>query len=113
MLPSLFSLGQPASIFQVWFVIYLYALPILLWTAWTVLAFLDLADARNRALGWAFAVLLVPLIGAGLYLLTRAQTFTATSRRAVVLAGLVIWILPLAVGIWLGGGPLGPKALNP
>ena len=112
MLPSLFSLGQPASLFQVWFVIYLYALPILLWAAWTTLAFLDLGEARDRALGWAVAILLVPLIGAGLYLLTRAETFTATSRRAIVVAGLVIWVVPLAVGIWLGGGPLGPKALS-
>jgi hypothetical protein len=113
MLPSLFSLGQPASLFQAWFVIYLYLLPILLWAAWTTLAFLDLAEARDRSLGWAVAVLLLPLIGAGLYLLTRGESFTATGRRAMVIAGLLIWVLPLAVGIWLGGGPLGPKALNP
>jgi hypothetical protein len=112
MFPSLFSLGQPASLFQVWFVVYLYALPILLWTAWTTLAFLDLGEARDSAVGWAVAILVVPLVGAGLYLLTRAESFTATSRRAMVLAGLVIWVVPLAVGIWLGGGPLGPKALT-
>jgi hypothetical protein len=112
-MPSLFTLGQPASLFQAWFVIYLYLLPILLCAAWTTLAFLDLAEARDRTLGWAVAVMLVPLVGAGLYLLTRAETFTANGRRAIVIAGLVIWIVPLAVGIWLGGGPLGPKALNP
>jgi hypothetical protein len=26
--------------------------------------------------------------------------------------GLIVWLLPLAIGVWLTGGPLGPKALS-
>jgi hypothetical protein len=28
------------------------------------------------------------------------------------LTGLIVWLLPLAIGLWLAGGPLGPKALS-
>jgi len=113
-MPSLFSLAQPVTAFQIWFVVYLYLLPFLLYAAWASLALLDLgerADSASRA-GWGAVVVLVPLLGGAWYLLAAATTLRRSSRIAIVGAGLCVWLLPLAVGLWLAGGPLGPKALS-
>jgi hypothetical protein len=112
--PSLFSLANPMTAFQVWFVVYLYLVPFLLYAAWTSLAFMDLGerpDAAGRA-AWGAFVILVPLIGGACYLLTAATSLRRASRLAIVITGLIVWLLPLALGIWLAGGPLGPKALS-
>jgi hypothetical protein len=45
-------------------------------------------------------------------LLTAAKTLRRSSRIAIVITGLLVWLLPLAIGLWLAGGPLGPKALS-
>jgi hypothetical protein len=113
-MPSLFSLGLPANFFQVWFVVYLYLLPFLLYATWASLAMMDLServDDRAR-FGWGAFVLLVPLVGGAWYLLSDARTLTRSARFAMVFTGLCVWLLPLAVGLWLAGGPLGPKALS-
>ena len=113
-MPSPFSLANPMTAFQVWFVVYLYLVPFLLYAAWASLAFMDLGerpDAGARA-GWSAFVILVPLIGGACYLLTAATSLRRTSRLAIVITGLIVWLLPLALGVWLAGGPLGPKALS-
>lgn len=100
--------------FQVWFVVYLYLLPFLLYATWASLAVMDLAervDGPGRA-GWGAFVVLVPLVGGAWYLLAAATTLRRSSRMAIVIAGLAVWLLPLAIGLWLAGGPLGPKALS-
>jgi hypothetical protein len=112
--PSPFSLANPMTAFQVWFVVYLYLAPFLLYAAWASLAFMDLGerpDSAGRA-GWGAFVTLVPLIGGACYLLTAATSLRRASRFAIVIAGLTVWLLPLAFGVWLAGGPLGPKALS-
>jgi len=43
-MPSLFSLSHPATLFQVWFVVYLYLSPFLLYATWTSLALMDLSQ---------------------------------------------------------------------
>ena len=112
-MPSLFSLANPKTIFQVWFVVYLYLLPFLLYATWAALAMMDLSERADAAKwGWGALVLLVPLLGGAWYLLSNARTLTRASRLAIVVTGLGVWLLPLAVGIWLAGGPLGPKALS-
>lgn len=113
-MPSLFSIAIPATLFQVWFVVYLYLLPFLLYATWASLALMDLSERGNDSarLGWGAFVILVPLVGGGWYLLGAARTLERSARVAVVLTGLVVWLLPLAVGLWLAGGPLGPKALS-
>ena len=113
-MPSLFSLANPLTAFQVWFVVYLYLVPFLLYAAWAALAFMDLGerpDAAGRA-GWGVFVILVPLVGGACYLLSAAGSLRRSSRIAIVTAGLIVWLPPLAVGVWLAGGPLGPKALS-
>jgi hypothetical protein len=112
--PSLFSLAIPITAFQIWFVVYLYLLPFLLYATWASLAIMDLgerADDTGRV-RWGALVILVPLVGGAWYLLAAARTLKRSSRIAIVVAGLFVWLLPLAIGLWFAGGPLGPKALS-
>ena len=113
-MPSLFSPALPMTAFQIWFVVYLYLLPFLLYSTWASLAIMDLVergDDSGRA-GWGALVILLPLVGGAWYLLTAAKTLRRSSRTAIVVTGLFVWLLPLAIGLWLAGGPLGPKALS-
>ena len=112
--PSPFSLANPMTAFQLWFVVYLYLLPFLLYATWASLAFMDMGERADGAgrIGWSAFVILMPLVGGAWYLLAAAKTLRRSSRMAIVIAGLVVWLLPLAVGVWLAGGPLGPKALS-
>jgi RsiW-degrading membrane proteinase PrsW (M82 family) len=114
MLPSLFSLSQPASLFQVWFVFYLYALPLLLYGSWATLSLIDIAetaDKRPRALV-VVLILALPLLGGAWYLLRHPSRANRSARLASVIGGALVWLLPLLVGVWLVGRPLGPKALD-
>ena len=113
-MPTVLSLGQPATAFQFAYMLYLYGLPLLLWAAF---AFCVLEhDAERLRSGAAPRVwltllaILLPLVGAVFVLLGSAET----RRRygLVVIVGLLAFLLPLAVGLWLAGGPLGPKALG-
>jgi hypothetical protein len=114
MLPSLFSVAAPASFFQVWFVIYLYVLPLMLYTTWTTLSIMDLMESQTVGARWSTGVIviLLPWVGGAWYLVTRARALGRAARLATVVVGAVIWLVPLAVAIWLAGGPLGPKALT-
>lgn len=113
-MPSMFSISSPASLFQVWFVVYLYLLPFLLYATWASLAMMDLCDRTDGPSGFGTSalILLVPLLGGAWYLLRSARTLRQPARVAIVVSGLIIWLLPLAIGLWLAGGPLGPKALS-
>ena len=113
-MPSMFSVSSPASLFQVWFVVYLYLLPFMLYATWASLAIMDLCERADRParLGLSAFVILVPWLGGGWYLLSAARTLKRSARTAIVLTGLIVWLLPFAVGVWLTGGPLGPKALS-
>jgi hypothetical protein len=53
---------------------------------------------------------LLPLAGAAVVLLSEART--RHRYGLIVILGLVAFALPLAAGLWLAGGPLGPKALG-
>ena len=113
-MPSPFSLALPMTAFQIWFVVYLYLLPFLLYATWASLAFMDLGERLDEAgrIGWGAFIILVPLVGGAWYLLSAATTLRRSSRIAIVVSGLCVWLLPAAVGLWLAGGPLGPKALS-
>ncbi len=114
MMPSLFSMSSPTTWFQVWFVVYVYLLPILLYAAWSALSLMDIVESgKDRtSLGAILAVMLIPLLGGGWYLIARARVLTRTARLAAVVLGSLAWLIPLAVAIWLVGRPLGPKALT-
>lgn len=111
-MPSLFSMAHPLSAFQVWFVIYVYLLPILLYAVWTSLSIMDLMESQQANRAAALGVMLVPLIGGAWYLLRRARALSKTARVATVVTGTVVWLIPLLVAIWLVVRPLGPKALS-
>jgi hypothetical protein len=111
-MPSLFSMAHPFSAFQVWFVVYVYLLPILLYGVWASLALMDLMDSKQANLLTALSVILLPLVGGAWYLLRRARTLSPTARLATVVIGAVIWLIPLIAALWLVVRPLGPKALN-
>jgi hypothetical protein len=111
-MPSLFSMAHPFSAFQVWFVVYVYLLPILLYGVWASLALMDLMDSKQANLLTALSVILLPLVGGAWYLLRRARTLSPTARLASVVIGAVVWLIPLIAALWLVVRPLGPKALN-
>jgi len=111
-MPSLFSLAHPFSAFQVWFVVYVYLLPILLYGVWASLALMDLMDSKQANPLTALSVILLPLVGGAWYLLRRARTLSPTARLATVVIGAVVWLIPLIAALWLVVRPLGPKALN-
>jgi hypothetical protein len=111
-MPSLFSMAHPFSAFQVWFVIYVYLLPILLYGVWASLSLMDLVDSKQASLLTALSVILLPLVGGAWYLLRRARSLSPTARVATVLIGAVLWLIPLIAALWLVARPLGPKALS-
>ena len=49
-MPSLFSMAHPFTAFQLWFVVYVYLLPILLYGVWASLALMDLMDSKQASL---------------------------------------------------------------
>lgn len=114
MMPSLFSMTGPVSVFQVWFIVYVYLLPILLYATWASLSIMDIIEAGDPDTRWGTvaAVILLPLVGGAWYLLIRARTLTPTGRIAAVVLGSIVWLIPLCFAIWLVGRPLGPKALS-
>ena len=114
MLPSLFSMMPPATPYQWLFAVYCYAMPILLYGAWAAVSLMDMFETprAERSVGWGLAVLLVPLVGGAAYLLARVGNLTSRTRVAIVVGGLLVWLIPLAVGLSRALGPLGPKALN-
>jgi hypothetical protein len=114
MMPSLFSMAGPVTVFQVWFIVYVYLLPILLYATWASLSIMDIVEANDAKPRWSatIAVILLPLIGGGWYLLTQARTLRPTARIAIVALGSIVWLIPLCTAIWLVGRPLGPKALS-
>jgi hypothetical protein len=111
-MPSLFSMAHPFTAFQLWFVVYVYLLPILLYGVWASLALMDLMDSKQASLLAALSVILLPLVGGAWYLLRRARSLSPTARVATVLIGALVWLIPLIVALWLVVRPLGPKALS-
>jgi hypothetical protein len=113
-MPSPFSMSGPVTLFQVWFIVYVYLLPILLYATWASLSIMDIIEQKGAEVPWgaALAVMLLPLAGGAWYLLARARVLQRAGRVAAVVVGLVVWLIPLCVAIWLVGRPLGPKALT-
>jgi len=111
-MPSLFSMAHPFTAFQLWFVVYVYLLPILLYGVWASLALMDLMDSKQASPLAALSVILLPLVGGAWYLLRRARSLSPTARVATVVIGALVWLIPLIVALWLVVRPLGPKALS-
>jgi len=82
-------------------------LPLMLYTAWSTLAFADLGRRDDLAggarVGWIAAILLLPWVGGGLYHLVGRSTVAAPVRAAILGGGAGAYLLVLAVGHLLGG----------
>lgn len=91
---SLLKLFMPMTQNSVLFGVFDYILPIMLYCAWSALAFLDLAregDAnRARILRWSAAILLLPVAGAAGYLLFGGSTMPRHTRLTVVAGGAAV-----------------------
>jgi len=91
---SVLKLFMPMTQNSVLFGVYDYLLPIMLYCAWSTLAFLDLARAgdanRARIRYWSAVILLFPLAGAAGYLLLGGSEIPRLTRLAVVGGGAAV-----------------------
>src|SRR5262245_46258458 len=81
---------------------YDYLVPIMLYCAWSTLAFLDLArgdwtgPGRGRSLRWTAVVLAVPALGAIGYLTVGGSALSRALRLGAVVGGVVLVALSYA-----------------
>jgi hypothetical protein len=91
---SILSLLTPWRFNTILFGVFDYLLPIMLYCAWSTVAFLDLADRAERepgvAIRWSAAVLLLPVVGAVAYLLAGRSGLSRRTRLATVGGGAVL-----------------------
>ena len=91
---SILSLLTPWRLNTLLFGVYDYLLPVMLYCAWSTVAFLDLADRAEREPGlaakWGAAVLLLPGAGAAAYLMAGRSSLSRVARFATVLGGLAV-----------------------
>lgn len=91
---SILKLFMPFTQNGVLFGVYDYLLPIMLYCAWSTLAFLDLAREGNanpsRTRSWSAAILLLPVAGAAAYLLFGGSVIPRNTRLAVVAGGAAV-----------------------
>jgi hypothetical protein len=93
---SILKLFMPMTQNSVLFGVYDYLLPIMLYCAWSTLAFLDLARAgdtnRARTRYWSAAILVLPMAGAAGYLLLGGSAIPRLARIAVVAGGAAVML---------------------
>lgn len=87
--------------------LYGYLLPMLLYVVWSTLALWDLGRRENMPTAsvwlWAFAIFLLPFVGALAYLLMGGAQLGSRTRLVAVGGGAAIYALVLVVGSSLGG----------
>lgn len=96
-------LGSATSVF---FGLYAYFLPFVLYAAWVTIALWDLARSgrgKGAVIGWSAVILLLPFIGVILYYLFGKSSIPAWQRATLVGGGLVAYLVILGVGFVLGG----------
>lgn len=98
------TLGSAAGIF---FGLYAYVLPLVLYTSWVVLALWDISRreelSRGKAIGWMAAILVVPFLGVVAYYIWGKSTIPAWQRWVFMAGGFVVYLLFLALGMVVGG----------
>jgi hypothetical protein len=92
---------------QMLLALYGYILPLLLYVVWSTLSLWDLGRREGMSTGavwiWAFAIFLLPFIGAIAYLLIGGARLDARTRLVAVGGGAAVYALVLVVGASLGG----------
>lgn len=96
-----------ASATSVFFGLYAYFLPFVLYAAWVALALWDLARrddlSRAAALGWTAAILVVPFVGVVAYHAAGRSLIPGWLRATFVGGGIAAYLVVLAVGALVGG----------
>ena len=98
------TFGSAAGIF---FGLYAYVLPLVLYTAWVVLALWDISRredlSRGRAIGWIAAILVIPFLGVVGYYIFGKSTIPAWQRWTFMAGGMLVYVLFLGLGLLVGG----------
>jgi plastocyanin len=94
------------SVTSVFFGLYAYLLPFVLYAAWVTIGLWDLFRSnrgKGVVIGWSAVILLVPFLGVILYYLFGRSQIPAWQRMTLVFGGLGAYLVILAVGAIVGG----------
>jgi hypothetical protein len=96
-----------ASAAGVFFGLYAYVLPLVLYTSWVVLGLWDLTRredlGRGSVIGWMAVILVVPFAGVVLYYIFGKSSIPAWQRWVFMLGGMAVYALFLGLGLVVGG----------
>jgi hypothetical protein len=96
-----------ASAAGVFFGLYAYVLPLVLYTSWVVLALWDLARredlSRGKTIAWMAAILIIPFLGVVAYYIFGKSTIPAWQRWVFIAGGMLVYLLFLGLGMVIGG----------
>jgi hypothetical protein len=96
-----------ASAAGVFFGLYAYVLPLVLYTSWVVLALWDLSRredlSRGKAIVWMAAVLVVPFVGILAYYIFGKSSIPVWQRWVFMAGGMAVYALFLGLGLVVGG----------
>ena len=109
---SIFMFIHPVEAYDILYGVFIYGLALQLAFSWATIAYMDMAEQKPaNTLFWGLGVLVVPILGPAVYLLTHGDAAKSRARLAVVVTGFVVLAIALAYGLPKIWGPLGPKAL--
>ncbi len=94
------------SLTSVFFGLYAYFLPFVLYAAWVTIALWDLARSgrgKGPVIGWSAVILLIPFLGVILYYVIGRSAIPAWQRWTLVVGGLGAYLVILAAGALIGG----------
>ena len=97
---SIFTLITPFTRNSVLFGLFDYVVPIMLYCAWSALAFLDLARTngdRGRTWRWSLVILLLPVVGAAGYLALGTSNGARRTGITVVMSGVAVMAAAFAI----------------
>jgi hypothetical protein len=96
-----------ASTAGVFFGLYAYVLPLVLYTSWVVLALWDLAKredmSRGMTIAWMAAILIIPFLGVVAYYIFGRSTIPVWQRWVFMAGGMLVYLLFLGLGMVIGG----------
>ena len=96
-----------ASAAGVFFGLYAYVLPLVLYTSWVVLALWDLAKrddlTRGKTIAWMAVILIIPFLGVIAYYIFGRSTIPVWQRWVLLAGGMLVYVLFLGLGMVVGG----------
>jgi hypothetical protein len=96
-----------ASTAGVFFGLYAYVLPLVLYTSWVVLSLGDLSRreelGRGKVIGWMAVILIIPFFGVVAYFIFGNSSIPAWQRWVFMGGGLAVYALFLGLGLVVGG----------